>query len=97
MVGAFHELSKEPNNHVLFESVIRFMADRIPTAKVFGQFNAKKDYKPPVYRAPWKRKKFWVIMLCAYLLVGLLVAVVSKQKRLFFSWPSILVIAKRLK
>lgn len=97
MVGAFHELSKEPNNHVLFESVLRFMAERVPAAKAFGQFTAKRDYKPPIYRAPWRRKKFWIIMICAYLLVGLLIAIVSKQKRLFFSWPSILVIAKRLK
>jgi alpha-beta hydrolase superfamily lysophospholipase len=97
MVGAFHELSKEPNNHVLFESVIRFMSERIPNAKGFGQFSSKRDYKAPVYRAPWTRKRFWLIMLCAYLLVGLLVAVMSRQKRLFFSWPSILVIAKRLK
>lgn len=97
MVGAFHELSKEPNNHVLFESVLHFMADRLPTSKAFGEFQGKRDYKPPTRVAPWKRKKFWVILLCAYLLIGLLIAVIRQQKRFFFSWPSILVIAKRLK
>jgi hypothetical protein len=98
MMGAYHELSKEPNNHILFESVLKFMSERVlATSKGFGDFQAKRDYRPPVVKAPWKRKKFWILMICAYLLVGLLVAVVRRDQKFFFSWPSILVIAKRLK
>jgi hypothetical protein len=97
MVGAYHELSKEPNNRVFFESVLRFMSERLLASnKAFGNFQAKRDFRAPFKVAPWRRKKFWIIALCAYLLVGLLFAVVRKQTRLFFSWPSILVIAKRL-
>jgi len=98
MVGAYHELSKEPNNRVFFESVLRFMSERILASnKSFGNFQGKRDYKVPFSIPPWRRKKFWIITLCAYLLIGLLFAVIRKQTRLFFSWPSILVIAKRLK
>ena len=43
--GAYHELTKEPNNHVVFESVLKFMADRLKPgpgcAKNFGQFSSK--------------------------------------------------------
>ena len=39
MVGAYHELTKEPNNHVMFESCLRFMAERIlGSNKTFGDF-----------------------------------------------------------
>ena len=38
MVGAYHELSKEPNNHFLFEQVLRFMTERVPASKAFGSF-----------------------------------------------------------
>ena len=39
MVGAYHELAKEPNNHVMFESCLKFMADRIIASnKTFGDF-----------------------------------------------------------
>ena len=29
MAGAYHELSKEPNNHVLFEAALKFMGERL--------------------------------------------------------------------
>ena len=29
MAGAYHELSKEPNNHVLFEASLKFMGERL--------------------------------------------------------------------
>lgn len=29
MAGSYHELSKEPNNNVLFEASLKFMGDRL--------------------------------------------------------------------
>ena len=96
MAGAFHELSKEPTNAVLFESCMKFMAERINgTKKTFGEFVGKRDYKAPkAAAAVWRRKKFWIII---YLLVGLLFALWHKQKKLIFTWPQILLLAKRFK
>ena len=42
MPGAFHELSKEPNNHFIFEEALRFMGERLvdtsKPVKPFGEF-----------------------------------------------------------
>ena len=41
-MGAYHELTKEPNNHVLFEASLTFMGERLvgkapgTPAKPFG-------------------------------------------------------------
>ena len=44
--GAYHELSKEPNNHDLFEHVLKFMAKRLKPgvncAKNWGEFSSKQ-------------------------------------------------------
>ena len=98
--GAYHELTKEPNNHDVFEQVLKFMAARLKPgvgcAKNFGQFSSKQARfatQKPVY----KKRRFWVLLILFYLLIGLLIAVIRRQKKFFFSWPSLLVIAKRLK
>lgn len=42
MAGAFHELSKEPNNGTMFETVLKFMAKRVTDgAKNFGVLDSK--------------------------------------------------------
>ena len=45
MAGAYHELTKEPNNHVLFEAMLKFMSGRIGSAKAFGEFKGKRDVR----------------------------------------------------
>ena len=98
--GAYHELSKEPNNHDLFEYMLKFMATRLKPgvncAKNFGSFSSNQvrfATQKPIY----KKRRFWVLLTLFYLLIGLLIAVLRRQKKLFFSWPSLLVIAKRLR
>ena len=41
MAGSFHELSKEPNNGTMFESVLKFMSARAPDAKPFAVLDPK--------------------------------------------------------
>ena len=84
----------------MFEACLKFMAKRLQPgancAKAFGEFPVKKVVfatQKPMY----KRRRFWVLLTLFYLLIGLLIAVVRRQKKLFFSWPSLLVIAKRLR
>ena len=100
IAGAYHELTKEPNNHMVFETCLKFMAQRLQPgpncAKAFGEFSIKKVKFAP-QKPMYKKRRFWVLLTFAYLLIGLLIAVVRRQKKLFFSWPSLLVIAKRLR
>lgn len=41
MAGSFHELSKEPNNATMFESVLKFMSARETEAKPFTVLDPK--------------------------------------------------------
>lgn len=42
MAGAFHELTKEPNNTVLFETVLKFCVKRVAEgAQAFGVLDPK--------------------------------------------------------
>ncbi len=41
IAGSYHELTKEPNSHVLVESILRFMAKQTETRKHFGEFSLK--------------------------------------------------------
>ena len=96
MVGAYHELSKEPNNGTFFETSLRFMGERLigkapgVPVKPFGQFKHAeiKYYKP---RPALKKKRVWFLLLImAYLLVGLICAIIKAKKRLFITWPRLL-------
>lgn len=91
MPGALHELTKEPNNHSVIEAILAF---RNTASKVLGVL-------PPVKyasrRALWRKGKFWVYSMVLYLFVGLLVAVMRRKTNLFLSWPSLLVLLKRLR
>ena len=78
MAGAYHELTKEPNNHVLFEAMLKFMAERIKTAKAFGEFKGKRDVRYPARRPAWKSRKFWLLVILAYLLIGFVYAVIRR-------------------
>ena len=94
MAGAFHELSKEPNSHVLFEASLKFMGERLIgkapglPVKPFAEFNPQQVR---YYRSQplWKRRKFQVFCLVlAYLVVGLFLARKFGMKRLLLTWPS---------
>lgn len=42
MVGSYHELSKEPNNNTMFETILKFAVRSISEgAKPFGVFDPK--------------------------------------------------------
>ena len=93
--GAYHELSKEINNHIVFETALQFMGERLAgkggaKATPFGQFDHKlvKYYKP---RPLIKRRKFWLILLAIlYLALGYIFAAARKQKRFLLTWPKLL-------
>ena len=93
-------MTKEPNNHQVFEHCLKFMVKRLQPgencAKAFGEFPIKQ-VKFATQKPMYKKRRFWVLLTLFYLLIGLLIAVVRRQKKLFFSWPSLLVIAKRLR
>ncbi len=95
MPGSFHKLSKEPSNGIMFETMLKFMAKRIKDgAKPFGALDPKTGIRFAKQVAAWKKKKFWVIISVLYLFIGLLIAIIRRQKSLFLSWPALLVIAK---
>jgi hypothetical protein len=96
MVGSCHELTKEPNNHVLFEAVLRFMGERVPKAKPFGEFKGKRDVKVPKSVAWWKNKRLWRAIV-VYVILGVLIALKNGKKRLVLLWPTLLRAAKKLK
>ena len=91
-----HELSKEPNNHSFFEGCLSFMGTQVQKAKPFGKFECK-EVRQASQRPFWGKKRFWKMLIFVYLLVGLLIAVIRRQRKMFFSWPALLVIAKRLR
>ena len=44
MAGSYHELTKEPNNHVMFEAVMKFMNKRLlDGAKPFQKLSPRSD------------------------------------------------------
>ena len=95
MVGAYHELTKELNKHVFFETALKFMAQRLKEAKQFGAFNIRdvNVQKPtPMY----KKKRFWILLIVVYLFIGLLLSIVRRNKKMFISWPALLATSKRL-
>ena len=99
MAGAYHELSKEPNNNVLFETSLKFIGERligktstdsIVPAKPFGIFKHEtvRYYKP---RPLLKRRKFWAfVLLLAYLAIGAILALSRHKARLLVIWPRLL-------
>lgn len=42
MAGSYHELSKEPNNAVMFEAILKFASKIGCLAKPFGTFSVEK-------------------------------------------------------
>jgi len=62
MAGSYHELSKEPNNAVMFDSILQFAVKVGPTAKPFGPYDVntvKFRSQASVLRKP----KFWALSL----------------------------------
>ena len=93
MPNAYHELSKEPNNHILFEASLKFMGERLigkapgTAPKPFGEFNhaTVRYYKP---RPLLKKRKFWIfILVLAYLIIGIYFARKLRLKRSIITWP----------
>ena len=94
---SYHELSKEPNNADMFEAVLSFAHRRLGNgAQLLGQIS-DVPIKIPTLKPVLYRKKFWAIWVVFYLFVGLVIAIIRRQKRLFLSWPALLVLAKRFK
>lgn len=90
MAGSFHELSKEPNNTNMFESVLKFMAKRTTEGvQKFGTLDAKTivvaKTSSAVATGTNKRRRMLVI---GYFVVGFLLALFRRSKRLFFVWPA---------
>lgn len=88
--GAYHELAKEPNNDVLFESALNFMGQRLSgsgseSAKPFGEFKHSlvKYWQP----RPMKKRFKLLIIVALYVLIGLLFAIVRRRKNMIISWP----------
>ena len=96
MAGAYHETTKEPNRDVIFESALKFFAQRLHKSKEFGAFNPKKDVKVFKESPLYKKKRFWILLIVAYLCIGLLLSIVRRNKKMFLSWPALLVTAKRI-
>lgn len=96
MVGAYHELSKEPNNKIFFTVLLQFMKTRgldKERTKPFGQLDPK-SVKFPVKKDTSKgRKNRWLLL---YFLIGLILTLLKRSKRYFVIWPLALIFHKRL-
>jgi hypothetical protein len=94
MAGAFHELSKEPNNVTFIESILQFMHKQTGAApKNFGALDPKtvnfsKALAVPASgaAAPNNRRRLLTIL---YFVIGLLLAIFRKSKRLLLIWPAL--------
>ena len=79
MPGAYHELTKETNNHFIFEAALKFMGERLADRQVtkpFGQFKHQLvKYDKP--RQTRKRNKL-ILLLVFYLVVGLVIAIIRR-------------------
>ncbi len=84
MAGSFHELSKEPNNHQFFESMLRFIGKS--TLSPFGVLDPKQFN----FTLEKPRRKLWKLLTLVYFLVGILLAIIKRRKRLLLLWPGIL-------
>lgn len=95
--GSYHELSKEPNNSVMFESILKFAIKRQSEGiKPFGTLQvASISFAKQV--SILRKPRFWILSFLLYVVIGVLIAVMRGKKDLFFSWPALLVLAKRLK
>jgi len=89
MPQAFHELSKEPNNHILFEATLKFMGERV-TGKAGAAAQPFGAFKPDIvkYYSPVKKRKFWrYLIVLAYLIIGFIFARKFNLKRKILTWP----------
>ena len=91
MAGAYHELSKELKRVDFVERLLQFSSKVCPAGcKGFGaDYDPKKvvikqasDSKGAVAK---KGKKKWLIIL--YFIIGLILAILKRSKRLFVIWP----------
>ena len=91
IVGAYHELSKELKRVDFVERILQF-ASKVTPAGCKG-FGADYDPKKVVIKKPEEKqaasgkkgKKKWLIIL--YFIIGLILAIVKRSKRLFLIWP----------
>lgn len=96
MPGAYHELTKEPNNAFIFEAALKFMGERLAdrnVTKPFGEFNHQlvKYYKP----RPLQRRYKLIILAALYLFIGVIIAILRRQKNSILAWPRLLVASKK--
>ena len=74
MAGSYHELSKEPNNAVMFESILQFVTKRL--GKPFGTLDPQSvrySNQTPYLRRP----RLWAYMVALYLCVRILVQIIK--------------------
>jgi len=96
--NAYHELAKDPNTSHVYGHMMKFMVKRIAAkADKFGQLVGSKDIKYATKNRWYQRKRFWILLLVIYLLIGGLISIYRKKKNMFLSWPALLILAKRIK
>ena len=90
MAGSFHELSKEPNNGVMFETVLKFAVKRAAEgAQAFGVLNPKEvNFSRRLLPKAAGKSKLRLLTIL-YFLVGLVLAFLRKRKSLFLIWPAL--------
>lgn len=91
MAGAFHELSKEPNNGVFIETILKFTTSAAP--KNFGILDPKtvnfsKLLKVPIAGAGASNSRRRLLVI-VYFVIGLILAIIRKSKRLLLVWPAL--------
>lgn len=91
MAGSFHELSKEPNNGTMFETVLKFAVKRASEgAQAFGVLNPKEvNFSKRLLPKAAAGKSKLRLLTILYFLVGLVLAFLRKRKSLFLIWPAL--------
>lgn len=91
MAGSYHELSKEPNSKDFIECVLTFAAKQAPAGtKGFGDYDFKKvkiNQVPSAGNASAKKRKFRLLAII-YFIIGLILAILRKSKRMLLIWPA---------
>eukprot|EP00351_Strombidinopsis_sp_SopsisLIS2011_P006078 CAMPEP_0116880512 /NCGR_PEP_ID=MMETSP0463-20121206/12456_1 /TAXON_ID=181622 /ORGANISM="Strombidinopsis sp, Strain SopsisLIS2011" /LENGTH=128 /DNA_ID=CAMNT_0004531195 /DNA_START=870 /DNA_END=1252 /DNA_ORIENTATION=+ len=90
--GAYHELTKEKDRHTIFNTVLKFIASKLQSAKAIGEIKPT-DFKfgSAVKKSGSKSNKLRILLklIILYLVIGILRWLRlggSKSANLFF-WP----------
>lgn len=92
MLGAYHELSKETNSKDFFHTVITFCNQEVAkTDKGFGEYKPAdiKIDNDAVAVAAGGSKKRSTRLIILYFVIGLILAIIKRSKRLLLVWPAL--------